>query len=72
MLRQKVECPHCGNEIVVNEMREREKCHWCRRLLSVKFEKSKGKRFDCIVEPIDFPDDSKPFIKDRKEDFCRF
>lgn len=72
MLRQKVECPHCGNDIVVNDMREREKCHWCKRLLSVRFEKGKGKRFTCEVEPLDFPEGSKPFRNNKEEDFCGY
>ena len=54
MLRHKVDCPHCGNEITVFSNNETQKCHWCKRLVSVKFEKGKGKKFRCEVEPIDF------------------
>lgn len=65
MLYNKVDCPHCGNEIVVTSEREEQKCCYCRRLISVKFEKKrrKGKKVNCTVEPIDFPQDSKPFTK---------
>lgn len=55
MLYYKTECPHCGNEITVNNGKETQKCRWCRRIISVKIEKIKKKRFKCEVEPIDFP-----------------
>lgn len=62
MLYQKVECPHCGNEITVNDTRSEDKCRWCRRLISVKFlrNKNKKRKFICEVEPLDFPDEFKP------------
>ena len=58
MLYTKVDCPHCGNEITVNDTRKIQKCCWCRRLVSVKFDKSrKGKKkFRCSVEAADFPE----------------
>jgi hypothetical protein len=55
MLYRKVDCPHCGNEIVVNNGSESQKCQWCRRLVGIKFERLKGKKFKCEVEAIDFP-----------------
>lgn len=63
MLYHRTECPHCGNEITVNEAKETLKCRWCRRLVSVKFERGKGKKFNCIVKPMDFPENSKPSAK---------
>lgn len=66
MLRQKTECPHCGNEIVVNSERKEDKCRWCRRLISVKFIKKKKNRFDCEVEPLDF---AEPFANNKGEKF---
>lgn len=60
MLYSKVDCPHCGNEITVNNTRETQKCRWCRRLISVKFDKPKknGKKIKirCRVEVVDFPE----------------
>lgn len=53
MLYQKVDCPHCGNEITVSNLKETQKCQWCRRLVSVKLER-KGKKIKCDVEAIDF------------------
>lgn len=56
MIYRKVECPCCGNEIIVNSGSEAQKCCWCRRLVSVRFKKKpKGKKFNCEVEVMDFP-----------------
>ena len=70
MMYRKVECPHCGNEITVNNTKEEDKCRWCRRLISIKFKKTGKNKFNVEVEPIDFPKDSKP--KYKKEDFYGF
>lgn len=69
MLYYKTECPHCGNEITVNDARKEDKCRWCRRLISVSLKRTRRNKIDCKVEPIDFPEDSKPFIKNKKDDF---
>lgn len=58
MLYHRVDCPHCGNEITVNNLRESRKCNWCRRPISVKLEKV-GKKIRCEVEPLDFTDNEK-------------
>lgn len=52
MLHRKVECPHCGNEIIVNNAREFAKCNWCRRAVKVKFT-GYGKRAKVKVEAVD-------------------
>lgn len=67
MLYHRVDCPHCGNEVAVNEAKDTIKCKWCRRLISIKFERGKGKKVTCIVEPLDFPEDSKPTFKTRSQ-----
>ena len=54
MVYRRVDCPHCGNEIVVNNLMETKKCCWCKRIFSVKF-KGNGKKAKCEVEAIDFP-----------------
>lgn len=61
MLYRKVECPTCGNEIVVNSGSETQKCQWCRRLVSVKFKRNKPKsrKLNCEVEAMDFPEPQK-------------
>lgn len=41
MRKYSTECPHCGNPISVTDMKEVQKCFWCRRLISVKFDKTK-------------------------------
>ena len=56
MLHRKVECPHCGNEIIVNNAREFAKCNWCRRVVKVKFTGS-GKKAKVIVKDADFLDE---------------
>ena len=58
MLFYRAECPHCGNEITVNNAKEIQKCCWCRRLISVKLTRNK-KKIRCEVEPIDFPEEKK-------------
>jgi hypothetical protein len=58
MLFCRTECPHCGNDITVNNAKEVQKCCWCRRLVSVKIERKK-KKVRCEVEAIDFPEDQK-------------
>ena len=55
MLYCRIECPHCGNEITVNNAREIQKCCWCRRLISVNLRRENGKKVRCEVEPTDFP-----------------
>ena len=59
MLYAKAVCPHCGNEITVNNARETQKCCYCRRLLSVSICRGKGRKVKCEVEPKDFSDDQK-------------
>lgn len=56
-----VECPHCGNEILVNSERETTKCSWCRRIVSVKFigNTKKGKKAKAEVKAIDFSEDPR-------------
>ena len=53
VMYRSIECPTCGNEIVVTDTNELQKCKWCRRLLEVKVTK-KGRKyfFECI--PVDF------------------
>lgn len=51
---KEVECPHCGNEILVNNRKEILKCRWCRRIVKVKFV-GRGKKAKVNVEAIDFP-----------------
>lgn len=68
MLHHKVDCPHCGNEITVNNMRETQKCCWCRRLISVKLERVNKKKIRCEVEPVDFPEEQDS----RKQSYSRW
>lgn len=67
MLFCSTECPHCGNEITVNNARETQKCLWCRRLISVKIQRKK-KKIRCEVEPIDFPENQKKDYSRRKDE----
>lgn len=52
--KRRVECPHCGNEMIVSDLKDTVKCCWCKRLMSVRFA-GKGKKASVIVEAIDFP-----------------
>ena len=70
MLFHKTECPHCGNDVTVNDSKDVHKCRWCRRLISVKFERGKGKRYKCEVEPMDF-NDNESFGKRSYSDWER-
>lgn len=70
MLYRKVECPHCGNEIVVTGTKEPQKCCWCRRLVLAKFKKLKKNKVICEVEAVDFPDkidyyNNQQYMKDK-------
>ena len=56
MLYHKTECPHCGNEITVNNSKEMQKCRWCRRPISVTLYRTNKKKIRCEVEPMDFPE----------------
>ena len=61
----KLECPWCGNEIMVRgttEKKTTQKCHWCRRCVGVSCKKVKGKIvFD--AEPEDFPEPEREPVK---------
>ena len=70
MLYRRVECPHCGNAVTVNNARETQKCCWCRRLLSVKLEKTSKKKIRCEVEPVDFPEGQKQDY--RKQNYSKW
>lgn len=71
MLHYATECPHCGNEITVNNARETQKCCWCRRIISVKLERTKNKKIRCEVEPVDFtPENQSPNYK--KQSYSRW
>ena len=52
----KAKCPHCGNEINIHDARNTRKCPWCKRVISVKFEKIKGKT-RCTVDSVDFSEE---------------
>ena len=54
LCKRKVDCPHCGNEMVVSNYKDTAKCYWCKRLMSVKFD-GNGKKAKITVEAIDFP-----------------
>lgn len=68
MYYSKVDCPHCGNEIIVNNAREFAKCNWCRRAVKVKFIGS-GKKAKVIVKDADFPDEQKFKFSKFNDDF---
>lgn len=70
MLYRRVDCPHCGNEITVNNGRETTKCRWCRRLVQVRFT-GNGKRAKANVEAIDFPKEQQFDIRVRSYDDWR-
>lgn len=59
MLYCRTECPHCGNEITVNNTREIQKCRWCRRSISVKLGRTSKKKIWCEVKPMDFTENQK-------------
>lgn len=64
------ECPHCGNEITVNNAKEIQKCLWCRRPISVKLERISRKKVRCKVEAVDFCEEQKQnFSKWKGEEF---
>lgn len=53
MYYSKVECPHCGNEFTVNNERKSMKCCWCKRRMSIKFERLGKKKVRFTVEPME-------------------
>lgn len=73
MLHYRTECPHCGNEITVNNARRTQKCCWCRRLISVNLEKTSKRKIRCEVEPMDFPEKENYQNQDyRKQSYSRW
>lgn len=52
---QKVNCPTCGNEIVVSDSSEIQKCKWCRRFMKVTVQK-KGRKTILKAEEQGFED----------------
>ena len=57
MIVRKVTCPTCGNDTRVNNTKEEQKCEFCRRPISVKFEMGKAKgrsHWKVIVEALPF------------------
>jgi len=59
MYYSKIECPNCGNEFTVNNARESMKCCWCKRLVSIKFERLGKRKHRFIVEPMEFSEEEK-------------
>jgi hypothetical protein len=59
MYYSKVECPHCGNELVISNAKEVQKCCWCKRLISIKFKWLSKKKQIFTVEPMDFSEVQK-------------
>lgn len=78
MIVRKATCPVCGNDTRVNNTKEEQKCEFCRRPISVKFEmrKAGGKnRWKVSVEAMPFerrsdykPPKIKSLSKYREED----
>lgn len=68
MLYYNTTCPHCGNEMTVNDLKETHKCPWCRRLVGAKFERTKGRRFRCTVEALDFPDEFDNTMQNKQKE----
>lgn len=66
MIVRKVTCPVCGNDIRVNNTSEEQKCKFCRRCISVKFEaRNSGgkKKYKVSVEALPFEQQSRPGYK---------
>ena len=51
----RIECPICGNEVVVKLVKEPQKCKWCKRFFKVNSVKHKGKQI-LSLECVDFPE----------------
>ena len=51
-----VECPVCGNGIIVASSPELQKCKWCRRPIKITVEKS-GRKYFFKAEETDFPEE---------------
>lgn len=71
MMYRTLPCPHCGNDTTVrseNDPQKPQKCRWCRRLLSVKVKRIKGKKFQWDVEPVEFQPKIKTLTEYEMED----
>lgn len=68
MLYHKTECPHCGNEITVSNEKRIQKCCWCKRLVSAKFERTSKKKVKCEVETVDFTESQKQSFSKWKDE----
>lgn len=54
MVYREAICPHCGNEVTVKNVKEGQKCKWCRRLIKAIFKRKKNGKWMLEVEPIYF------------------
>lgn len=70
MVYREAICPHCGNETVVKNVEEGQKCKWCRRLIKAKFTRRKNGKWIFDVEAIDF-ETSKEDYNSSKRKFTR-
>lgn len=50
---RRIECPHCGNDIVAKGVNDEQKCPHCRRKYKINYTK-RGKRFYWEPEAIDY------------------
>lgn len=66
-----VSCPHCGNEITVNSDNSARKCPWCKRIFYVECRKIKNKKYEFKLKPIEFNEETKEAIVQRKVRFWK-
>ena len=50
---RKIECPHCGNEIIAKGINDEQKCIHCRRKYKIEYTK-RGKKYHWEPVAIDF------------------
>ena len=65
---RRIDCPHCGNEILAIGVNEDQKCPHCRRKYRIKYTKH-GKKFHWEPEVIDYSYEAegRPFAGNRLE-----
>lgn len=53
MMYRNIECPNCGNEVLAKNIKEAQKCKFCKRLFAIKT-KQRGRKFIWDAVPVEF------------------
>ena len=65
---RRIDCPHCGNEIIAKGVNDEQRCPHCRRKYKISYTK-RGKKFywEPVAIDYDYDAEGRPWVGNRLE-----